>query len=108
LQFEGGYKYPSGWIAIVLSLISLFIAIIFLGHCKYSIRKIISLFLNLEGTVLLASSFAPTGFIPPPAGIISKFKWFFEQGAKGVPLKYNQILFYGGLLCLFIASIISF
>lgn len=55
--------------------------------------------LALEGTVLLASAFTPKGLTPPPAGIIPKLRWLFKEQA-GVPLSFNQPLFYVGILLL--------
>lgn len=106
MQFSGGYKYPSGAICIILSVIALCITV-FLYFCKnLSIGSWLSLFFNLEGTILLASSLTPVGLTPPPTGLVKKIKWFFNQ-EHGIPLGYNQPMLYAGLLLLSLAAIIS-
>jgi hypothetical protein len=66
----------------------------------------LSLLFNLEGTALIASSLSPVGLVPPPKGLKDKMVWFIKH-TKGVPLSYNLIMLYGGLLSIFIGSIIS-
>lgn len=106
MQFEGGYKYPSFFIWILLTLLVGVITLILWQYKNLLPCQILVLFLNLEGTVLLASAFTPVGLTPPDRSIIKKFMWFFKQQG-GVPVSYNQLMFYGGLLCLFMGNVIS-
>lgn len=106
MQFNGGYRYPSNKIIIVLSIIVLIIAFYFYSYKCFSLLKMLSLLFNLEGTVLIASSLSPVGLAPPPKGIKDKMVWFIKN-TKGVPLSYNLIMLYGGLLSIFIGSMIS-
>jgi hypothetical protein len=71
-----------------------------------SIYKGASLLLMLEGTVLLASAFTPKGLVPPPKGIAAKLHWFLNEPA-GVPVAFNQSLFYVGVLFLLAGSLLS-
>jgi len=106
MQFSGGYKYPSGKICRLLSFLTFCITIFVFYHKNIAPSEAVSLFLNLEGTVLLASSFTPVGLSSPPQGFIQKIKWFFQQ-QYGTPLEYNQPMFYAGLTFLFLATLVS-
>jgi len=88
MQFEGGYKYPSGQIVLILTIIVFIIT--GSAWCVQPIGffDILILFLTLEGTVLIASAFTPTGLIPPPKKFGGKIKWFWAQQG-GVPVTYN-------------------
>ena len=87
-----------------MSLFALFLTGAVGWYKRSSIGPVLELFLALEGTVLLASAFSPTGLLPPPKGsIMRKVRWFCDQQA-GVPLQYNQPMFYRGLFCLFLAA----
>jgi len=106
MQFKGGYRYPSNLILTVLTVLIFSITGFFCYYRSFNILKIITLFLNLEGTVLIASSLTPIGLAPPPQKFTEKIRWFFKQQG-GIPLAYNQVMLYGGLLCLFIATVTS-
>jgi len=106
MQSNGGYKYPSGAICIVLSVIVLTITVILVLYTNCSVGCGLTLFLSLEGTVLLASSLTPIGLAPPPQGLFGKIKWFFKQQG-GIPIGYNQPMLYSGFLFLFIAAIVA-
>lgn len=106
MQFEGGYRYPSSFICIFLTFFASIITIGLWYYKNLSICQMLVLFLNLEGTVLVASAFIPVGLTPPDKGTIKKLGWFLKQ-QSGVPVSYNQPMFYGGLLYLFIANAIS-
>ena len=106
MQFQGGYKYPHSFICILLTLLAGIITLVLLYYKNPSLCQVLTLFLNLEGTVLLASAFTPVGLTPPERGVIKKISWFLKQQG-GVPVLYNQLMFYGGLFCLFMANIIS-
>lgn len=106
MQFQGGYRYSSGWICTVLSILAIVGTVTASYRKSLALCQILTLFLNLEGTVLLASAFSPVGLTPPQGGPLSMVKWFLAQQG-GVPMSYNQPMFYGGLLCLFVAQILS-
>jgi len=106
MQFSGVYKYPSGAICIILSLIAICITVLLYYYKNLSASGGLLLLLTLEGTVLLASSLTPVGLTPPPQGLFRKIKWFFSQ-QHGIPLGYNQPMLYAGLLLLFLAAIVS-
>ena len=61
MQSEGGYRYPSTALCVIFTLVAV------LGTAGVALWKsaaslgVLALFLNLEGTVLLASAFTPTG-----------------------------------------------
>jgi len=68
MQFEGGYRYPSSHICLVLSLFSLSVGLLVCWISQFFFIQGIGLLLVLEGTILLTSGFSPRGFIPPPTG----------------------------------------
>lgn len=106
MQFEGGYRYPGTALCVILTLVVLLVTA-GVSLWKYlSLLRTMALFLNLEGTVLLASAFTPTGLTPPQGGLQSRVRWFFSQEG-GVPLKFSQPFFYGGLLALFLGALLS-
>ena len=106
MQFQGGYRYPGTLVCAVLTVVSLAVALVVSFWRDLAPLKVAALFLNLEGTVLLASAFTPTGLVPPQGGIGRRLRWFFEQQG-GVPLKFSQPLFYGGLLALFLGALLG-
>jgi hypothetical protein len=108
MQVNGGYRYPSGRVAGLLSIISVLIVLVSWRAMGLSFNKTLSLFLALEGAVLLANALTPVGFTPPPGGVLKRVKWFLREGGRGVPVKYNRIMFYGGLICLLFAAGTSF
>lgn len=106
MQSEGGYKYPSSLICTLLTLLAGIITLVLWYYKNPSLCKVLTLFLNLEGTVLLASAFTPVGLTPPERSVIKKVCWFLKQQG-GVAVSYNQLMFYLGLFCLFMANVIS-
>lgn len=106
MQSEGGYRYPSTRICIVLSGFSLAAGAWVWCSQALSPYKGISLLCTLEGTVLLGSAFTPKGLVPPPEGIVPKLYWFLKE-QSGVPLSFNQPLFYAGVLSLLGATLLG-
>ena len=106
MQFEGGYRYRGSILCAVLTCVAVIATLAVAFWQNLTLPKGIALFLNLEGPVLLASAFTPTGLIPPQGGLASRLRWFFlQQGA--VPVSFSQPLFYGGLLALLMASLVG-
>lgn len=106
MQTEGGYRYPNGYILLALSALS-FVATTIVWYSKPLLFcQITALFLGLEGTSLLASSYTPVGLVPPQGNLWSRFKWLFET-QKAVTVRFDQRMFYGGLLCLFLSYIVG-
>ena len=106
MQFEGGYRYPGNALCVILTLVVLLVTAWVVHWKNLALLRTLTLFLSLEGTVLLASAFTPTGLTPPQGGLWSRVRWFFSQQG-GVPVKFSQPLFYGGLLALFLAILLS-
>jgi hypothetical protein len=104
MQFSGGYLGPR--VHIPLSLVAaITTGLVWVWKCLTIVEALI-LFFGLEGPVLLACAFSPIGEVPPQGNLFEKLRWFFRQ-QDGVPVQYNKPKFYGGLLCLFIASILA-
>jgi hypothetical protein len=101
MQFEGGYRYPSNKILLVLTVMTLVVVGVIWWRKGLSFLGGVSLSLGLEGTVLLASAYSPVGLVPPQG---SFFRWVFTP-QKGMPVSFNQPMFYGGLLCLFLSYV---
>ncbi len=106
MQFEGGYRYPGTTLCVILTLVAFLATVGAVFYKGVAPFKALTLFLNLQGTVLLASAFTPTGLTPPQGGLWSRIRWFFRQEG-GVPLKFSQPLFYGGLLALFLGALLG-
>jgi hypothetical protein len=106
MQFEGGYNYPSKIILILLSVFSGALTILVWYLKCLSHLQTGSLFLGLEGTSLLASSYSPVGLEPPQGNLCSKIKWFFKE-QKGMSMRFDQRMFYGGLFSLFVSYVFS-
>ena len=101
MQVEGGWKYPN--ICPALSVVA-FVSALSVARLKcLGLAGSLGLFLNLEGTVLLASAFTPVGLVPPQGNLV---KWFLTE-TKGVTVRFNQPMFYGGLLCFFVSALID-
>ena len=81
MQFDG-YRYPGTALCAIFTVVALLVtgAVAFLkGVAPFTA---LGLFLNLEGTVLLASAFTPTGLTPPQGGLWSRLRWFFAQDGR--------------------------
>src|SRR3989304_2712324 len=70
MQFEGGYTYPSGRILILLSIGAIVVTVLVWCTKSLALTNGASLFLGLEGTALLASSYTPVGLKPPNGNFI--------------------------------------
>lgn len=106
MQSEGGYRYPGATVCVVLSSVAILSTLLVAVVCHMALLKTVALFLNLQGTVLLASAFTPSGLTPPAAGFGNRIRWFLSQEGA-VPLKFCQPLFYGGLLSLYLGSLLG-
>lgn len=106
MQFSGGYRYPGTTICVILTMVTIVTTLGVAYARSLAFGAALVLFLNLEGTVLLASAFTPTGLTPPQGGPIQRVRWFFRQEG-GVPLTFSQPLFYGGLLALFLSALLA-
>ena len=106
MQFQGGYRYPSNRICALLSIGAIFITSMVWWVKCLALFKGISLYLGLEGTVLIASAYTPIGLIPPTGNFLQQLRWVLKlQG--GTPVSFNQPMFYGGLLCLFLSYVVA-
>ena len=107
MQTEGGYKYPSNQILIVLSAVSICVSgIVWYIKCL-SLLQLFTLLMGMEGTSLLASAYTPTGLETPQGSLWKRIKWFFKP-QKGTQASFDQRMFYGGLLCIFLSFIATF
>ncbi len=106
MQFEGGYRYPGTALCGLLMVVAV-LATLGISFWKgLALLRALTLFLNLEGTVLLASAFTPTGLAPPQGGLGGRLRLFFGQPG-GVPVKFSQPLFYGGVIALFLGALLG-
>ncbi len=104
MQADGGYQYPNNRILFFLSLVSLAVtATVWYLKCL-SVLQGGGLLLSLEGTSLLASAYTPVGLVPPQGSLWLRLKWFFET-QKAVTVRFDQRMFYGGLICLFVSYV---
>lgn len=104
MQFEGGYRYPSNKILFVLTVVTL-IVVSFIWRWKgLSFLGGASLLLGVEGTVLLASAYSPVGLVRPQGSLFRVLLWVVIP-QKGTAVSFNQPMFYGGLLCLFLSYV---
>ena len=102
MQFDGGYKYPSNQICLVLSVVAILITSL-LWHIKpLSLAQGIGLFFGLEGTVLIASSYTPIGLGQPQGNIWHRLICVLNP-QKGTAVSFNQLMFFSGLFCLFLS-----
>ena len=104
MQSEGGYRYPATAVCIVCSMLATAVTAIVARMEAMSFLGALALFFNLEGTVLLASAFTPSGLTPPQGNLLSRARWFVGQ-QRAVPVLFNQPLFYGGLFSFFVAAL---
>jgi len=106
MQFEGGYRYPSNRILLLLYVISFgTTAVVWYLKCL-PVPQATALLLGLEGTALLASSYSPVGLVPPQGNLWSRLNWFFKL-QKGTAILFDPRMFYGGLFFLSISHIVS-
>jgi hypothetical protein len=106
MQFSGGYRYPGAAMCVVFTVVAVG-ATVTVAHIRnMTAGAALILFLNLEGTVMLASAFTPTGLTSPQGGLARRVKWFFAQEG-GVPVKFSRPLFYGGILALFLGALLG-
>ena len=106
MQFQGGYKYPSGRICILLTGGTILIAATVWWIKCLSLPAGIALLLGLEGTVLIASAYTPVGLTPPDSTILKQLLWIMKQ-QNGTTVSFNQPMLFGGLLCLFLSYILT-
>jgi hypothetical protein len=106
MQVSGGYRYPSTATCVILTMVATAATLGVAYFKSLALGAALILFLNLEGTVLLASAFTPTGLTPPQGGFTQRLRWFLRQEG-GVPVKFSQPLFYGGLLALFLGALLA-
>ena len=100
MQIAGGYRYPGTAVCAGLTVITVLVSLCTAYVKGLPAHGATAPFFSLEGTVLLASAFTPTGLVPPQGGVFARLKWFFTpQG--GVAVKFAQPWFYHGLLALF-------
>ncbi len=106
MQFRGGYRYPGTALCSLFTVVAVLSALGIAYWKGLAPLRALTLFLNLEGTVLLASAFTPTGLAPPQGSLGGRLRWFFGQPG-GVPVKFSQPLFYGGVLALFLGALLG-
>lgn len=104
MQFEGGYDYPTYRVCMWLSGGAILVTLLVWWAYGIAVTVAGSLFLGLEGTVLLASAYTPIGLVPPQDGIFRQLMWLIKP-QKGTPVSFNQPMFFGGLLCLALSFI---
>ena len=101
VQTEVGYQYPSEKICLWLTIGAILIAVLVWWLKCLDIAQGVTLLLGLEGTVLIASAYTPIGLVPPN-GIL----WILKP-QKGTTVSFNQLMFFGGLFCMFLSYITS-
>lgn len=106
MQFEGGDQYPAGRICLALSLVGLLAVAVLWSARGLPFLRGLAVLLNVEGTILWASSLTPKGLVPPSSGRVGWLRWFLTQQG-GVPLAMNQPMFYLGILFVMAGTIIS-
>lgn len=104
MQFQGGYQYPSGRICALLSGGAVLIAALVWWVKSLTLPGGIALFLGLEGTALIASAYTPVGLTPPNGSFFKQLLWIVKP-QKGTSVSFNQPMFFGGLLCLFLSYV---
>jgi hypothetical protein len=106
MQISGGYRYPGTAICVILTIVAIGATLGVAYFKSMTFVAALILFLSLEGTVLLASAFTPTGLTPPQGEFTQRVRWFFAQ-ERGVAVRFSQPLFYGGLLALFLSALLA-
>ena len=108
MQFDGGYDLrPLTWKVFVFFsiIISVFCFCLFLFFKKTFLTSL-SLFFNLEGTLMWVSSLSPHGTLPPPKGWKEKITWFFQM-TKGFTVAINPKMLYCGILFVMLSAILQ-
>ena len=104
MQFPGGYQYPGGRICALLTTGAVLIAVLVWWVKSLSVLVGVALFLGLEGTALIASSYTPVGLSPPSGNFVKQFLWAIKP-QKGTSVSFNQPMFFGGLFCLWLSYV---
>ena len=104
MQFQGGYEYPSGRICALLSVGAVLITGLVWWAKSLVLFAGVALFLGLEGTALIASAYTPVGLTPPNGNVFKQLLWIVKP-QKGTSVSFNQPMFFGGLLCLFLSYV---
>ena len=98
-------------VLITLSFAALVIAALMHLLVGVVIIKALAIFLGLEGTILLALALSPPRDemnIARPPRILRGLLWEFKEGSGlNYPIHYNPVFFYGGLLLLAAAFVVS-
>jgi hypothetical protein len=97
MQTSGGYRYPGAAVCGILTAVAVVATLLITCIRCMPFGAAMVLFLNLEGTVLLASAFTPVGLTPPQGALAQRVKWFFAQ-TRSVSVSFSQPMFYAGLL----------
>lgn len=89
MQVDGGYRYPTAKISTALLLLGGLTVTALWVWAGLRLLAALGLLFSVEGTVLWASSFTPTGLMPPPRGFRRLIRWFFVQ-QRGIAFAINQ------------------
>lgn len=96
---------------IALSIFALAIAAFMHFIVSVAIIQAFVLFLGLQGTIFLASSFSPSHDdikLDKPKGLLNGLLWHFREGRwLNYPVNYNPVFFYGGLALLALSFVLS-
>lgn len=97
-------------VVFLFSVLAVIATAAILSLFSISTVRAVPLFVNLEGTALLASALSP----PPPdlrddeGRGLGRLLWYFREGrALNYPVNYNPVCFYGGVLLLAAAAVRS-
>jgi len=102
--FGSGYRGPNVLVPLSICTVALVALVYALRHPPLDTLAV--LFLSLEGTALLASAFTPQGGVPPPEGFRKRLRWFLSA-EFATPVNFYQPAFFGGLLFLYVAAVLS-
>ncbi|MDP3298244.1 MAG: hypothetical protein Q8N09_11785 [Thermodesulfovibrionia bacterium] len=105
MQFSGGWKWPTIYILLFLTVPFIILVICF-GFTWGFTTLLASLLFSGLGTIFLGSSISPTGLTPPNTQ--SLIKWLRESSKNGVPVSYNILLFSSGIFFLLIGLILGY
>jgi hypothetical protein len=106
MQSNGGYRYPSRRICLFLTSLSAVVTGVLWYLKCLPFSEAVSLLFALEGTSLLAAAYSPVGLVPPQGSFWSRVMWFIRT-QKGISVSFEQPMFYGGLLLLFLSYVIT-